>query len=241
VAAGARSGLLPTFVGETRHVSAGTTSRACHGGRALYQSRVPFSDNAYTGDYDLDAQVLYTVSSQPSGKIQVYVCVHKQGYDRPPTDVNRVANNPADYAYAVTGGLMHIGYAISGTTEDSARLVVRNPQYKSDTCSWTSANQVYDIQHALDFWDGVLDRSKLTFIEDYYCGNEGTLKGDLRYNNSLPFYHTWTYTPSATTAANYIEHDPLWYAAKWGGFVDGYDKTTGRVVETAKNNKLDNG
>lgn len=241
-----QAGLYRMFVEKVANISAETTDSAINDGRPYYRLRVIFGDQEYDGDFDMDAQVLYEVSLQANGSIKVYVSVHKLGYDKPPTDPSRTANATPDYAYAVTGALMHIGYSISGTTFDGTRLVIRNPQYNGGwttqgKCLWTSAENIYDTAHSLDFWDGQSPRSSLNFTEDYYCGPDGKLMGPVNYIGSLPFYHSWSYTPSATGGASYVPHDPLWYAAKWGGFVDGYDNTTGRVNVNAKNNKLDAG
>ena len=47
---------------------------------------------------------------------------------------------------------------------------------------------------------------------------------------ALPLVTTRTFTPGSTTSASFVAHDPLWYAAKWGGFIDANN-----------NNQLDTG
>jgi type IV pilus assembly protein PilY1 len=37
---------------------------------------------------------------------------------------------------------------------------------------------------------------------------------------ALPLTNTRTFTPGSTASAQFVPHDPLWYASKWGGFVD---------------------
>jgi type IV pilus assembly protein PilY1 len=37
---------------------------------------------------------------------------------------------------------------------------------------------------------------------------------------ALPLTNTRTFVPGTTTAAQFVPNDPLWYAAKWGGFTD---------------------
>jgi len=39
-------------------------------------------------------------------------------------------------------------------------------------------------------------------------------------NVALPLTNTRTFTPGSTAAAQFVPNDPLWYASKWGGFVD---------------------
>ncbi len=41
--------------------------------------------------------------------------------------------------------------------------------------------------------------------------------------DDLPLENTRTFTPGTTSSAQFVPHDPLWYAAKWGGFVDKND------------------
>ena len=37
---------------------------------------------------------------------------------------------------------------------------------------------------------------------------------------ALPLTNTRTFTPGSTASAQFVPYDPLWYASKWGGFVD---------------------
>lgn len=39
-------------------------------------------------------------------------------------------------------------------------------------------------------------------------------------NIALPLSNTRSFTAGATPSAAFLKHDPLWYAAKWGGFTD---------------------
>lgn len=57
--------------------------------------------------------------------------------------------------------------------------------------------------------------------------------GTWQDNQSLPLNATRTFTPGAATAS-FIKHDPLWYAAKWGGFFDKKEPSTNQG-----NNQLD--
>jgi len=47
----------------------------------------------------------------------------------------------------------------------------------------------------------------------------------------LPTTHSRNFTVGATTSASYVAHDPLWYAAKWGGFLDSNSNNTLDVGE----------
>ncbi|WP_150050694.1 PilC/PilY family type IV pilus protein [Methylomonas rhizoryzae] len=39
-------------------------------------------------------------------------------------------------------------------------------------------------------------------------------------SSALPLTNTRTFTPGNTSSGSFVPHDPLWYAAKWGGFSD---------------------
>ncbi len=57
--------------------------------------------------------------------------------------------------------------------------------------------------------------------------------GDWSDGQALPLEASRTFTPGAATAS-FVKHDPLWYAAKWGGFFDKKDSSTNKG-----NNQLD--
>jgi type IV pilus assembly protein PilY1 len=107
--------------------------------------------------------------------------------------------------YAAGSCIQHMGYVISGTTADGTYLEVRD----SDTS--TSS----DVDYFLDTPPGQTPGG--TWID----------------HQPLPLSTTRTFTPGATTAS-FIKHDPLWYAAKWGGFFDKKDPSTNKG-----NNQLD--
>ncbi|MGF1546148.1 MAG: pilus assembly protein [Thiotrichales bacterium] len=95
--------------------------------------------------------------------------------------------------YAAGSIIQHMGYVISGTTADGTYLEVRDKD--------TDATK--DPDYFLDTPPGVLP---------------GTEEG-WKDNVALPLSATRTFTPSSTPAATLLK-DPLWYAAKWGGFKD---------------------
>lgn len=49
---------------------------------------------------------------------------------------------------------------------------------------------------------------------DYFLDTPNTV------GTALPLTSTRVFSAGSTTAAAYAKHDPLWYAAKWGGFTD---------------------
>jgi type IV pilus assembly protein PilY1 len=102
--------------------------------------------------------------------------------------------------YAAGGCIQHMGYVISGTTKDGVYLEVRD----SDT--------VNDVDYFLD--------TPPTFTETPPA--PATASG-WQDGVALPLTATRTFTPGQSSAV-FIKHDPLWYAAKWGGFVEGDSK-----------------
>ncbi|MCP5421196.1 MAG: hypothetical protein H6969_12015 [Gammaproteobacteria bacterium] len=105
--------------------------------------------------------------------------------------------------YAAGSVIQHMGYVISGTTADGVYLEVRDV----DTSTGSDPDYFLDTPP--------------TFIGIPPAPDSGT--GTWDDNVALPLTATRTFSPStAATAitAAFIKHDPLWYAAKWGGFID---------------------
>jgi type IV pilus assembly protein PilY1 len=99
--------------------------------------------------------------------------------------------------YAAGGIVQHMGYVISGTTNDGIFLEVRD----------TDTAVASDV--------------------DYYLDTPPTYTGSPRPapntalgwadGIALPLTHARTFTPGSSGGAILLK-DPLWYAAKWGGF-----------------------
>jgi type IV pilus assembly protein PilY1 len=100
------------------------------------------------------------------------------------------------------GGVKHrMGYIVSGSTQDGVYLVVQDE----------SENNAFFLNVPPGRTPGYCDQS--TVPADcarlpYLGGTAGT------FDRS-----TVTFTTSSSPAAQFLK-DPLWYAAKWGGFVD---------------------
>lgn len=97
--------------------------------------------------------------------------------------------------YAAGSIIQHMGYVISGTTADGIYLEVR------DVDTGTSS----DPDYFLDTPPGV-------------APNPGNGTG-WQDGQALPLTATRTFTTGTNTAAELLK-DPLWYAAKWGGFLE---------------------
>ncbi len=125
-------------------------------------------------------------------------------------DMEQGADNDMDaisrYSYEVVGDqvvmtvdsigatgcyIQHMGYSVSGSTQDGVYLVVRD----------TDTEPADDVDYELDVPPGQLPGG---------VWNDG---------QALPLTSTLTFTAAAEPAAEVLE-SPLWYAAKWGGFSD---------------------
>src|SRR5262249_28852749 len=93
----------------------------------------------------------------------------------------------------------HIGYVISGTTHDGIYFEVRD----TDTASGSDPDYYLDTPAA--------------FTGTPPAPNSGT--GKWNDTTALPLTNTRNFSPGATGGADILK-DPLWYAAKWGGFTD---------------------
>lgn len=148
-----------------------------------------------------NAIVGFTVEelSPTSGSFRVSYEDMEQGADN---DMDAVAR----YTYTVNGGevtmdvdsltasgcaVQHMGFTVSGSTQDGVYLVVRD----SDT------NVNRDPDFNLDVPPGQTPGSG-------WADGQG-----------LPLNSTIVFSPSASPAAEQLP-SPLWYAAKWGGFDD---------------------
>jgi type IV pilus assembly protein PilY1 len=106
--------------------------------------------------------------------------------------------------YAAGGIIQHMGYIVSGTTQDGIYLEVRD----ADT------GATADIDYYLD--------TPPTFTGTPPAPNNITGWADTPPATAtvpLPLTHSRTFTAGSTGGAELLKN-PLWYAAKWGGFED---------------------
>ena len=130
--------------------------------------RVAFEDMEQGADNDMDAVVRYSYQVI-GGQVEM----------------------TADSIFASGCGVQHLGFSVSGSTNDGVYLVVRDED--------TEAAE--DSDYLLDVPPGELPN------------------GNWADGSPLPLTSTFVFTPSETPAADLLV-SPLWYAAKWGGFVD---------------------
>jgi type IV pilus assembly protein PilY1 len=102
-----------------------------------------------------------------------------------------------DSEYAAGSANQNLGYVISGTTRDGVYLEVRD----RDSAQATS---VYRLNTPAGLWAGDCDVA----TPPAACGT------------GLTFTNTRTFTPAAAGTTALQLKDPLWFAAKYGGFKD---------------------
>lgn len=161
-----------------------------------------------TGSGNIDAS---TNGGRPYGKFRINYEDSEYGSDH---DMDAIAtyevirnadntltvNLSSDYAAGCI--IQHMGYVISGTTKDGVYLEVRD----LDTNTTDDANADYFLDTPSAF-QGIPPAP-------------ATGTGTWDDNIALPLTASRTFTPGTTASAKFIKHDPLWYAAKWGGFIE---------------------
>ncbi len=103
--------------------------------------------------------------------------------------------------YAAGSIIQHMGYVISGTNADGTYLVVRD----FDTGAGSDPNYHLDTPN-------LAAALPLTFSSAVTIGTACT--------NDANNYACRTFTPDSSSTSAVLLKDPLWYAAKWGGFKD---------------------
>lgn len=151
-----------------------------NGGRAQAVFRVVYDDCGQGCDYDMDAIVLYTVSVTADAV--------------PSLDVK------SETVYSVSAGESHMGYTISGTTQDGIYLEVTGGG---------NGNTHY-----------ALDTPGTQLPGSCPCSGNSTLLPGMRSGGAAVnggTSHTRNFKPASARSVTNLK-DPLWYAAKWGGF-----------------------
>ena len=106
--------------------------------------------------------------------------------------------------YAAGSAIQHMGYIVSGTTADGVYLEVRD----FDTPAANSPSYIFNTPQGR---------------AGGYCNVTPPLPNDC---SPLPLVAERIFTPGGTGTAATVLRDPLWYAAKYGGFND--DNNNGR-------------
>ncbi len=132
--------------------------------------RINYEDVEQGADHDMDAIVKYeyTVNNDNTVTIQL------------------------TSTYAAGGIIQHMGYVISGTTNDGTYLEVRD----IDTAAGSDPDYFLDTPPA------------------------ESPGGNWNDSTALPLTATRTFTPNPSANSASLLNNPLWYAAKWGGYVE---------------------
>jgi type IV pilus assembly protein PilY1 len=158
----------------------------------LYDAKflISFEDMEQGADHDMDVIVEYHVQQQANGDVKVTLTPK----------------------YMAASILMNIGYVVSGAgSQDGAYLVVQNIRQLSSTTSYYL--NVPDKQ-PVGYCAQASNSTKAECFTLPSCSNSAfgvCGRGE---------YSTRIFTPSSTSSAATLLKDPLWYAAKWGGFRD---------------------
>lgn len=159
--------------------------------------RVNFDDTEQGRDLDQDTVVLYTMEKTAAGRLQISV-----------QPVNSSGTQ-----------LQHLGYIIHGTNgQDGTHLVVRD----CDT----------DVSHLDSYGWASADEGVLCTVNQEFASTDTPYYGDSPLSqrqalSGLPSAHRHTFIPANSNNDNEVTllQDPLWYAAKFGGFEDGDNGT----------------
>lgn len=143
---------------------------AINGGRPYAEFRINYEDVEQGADHDMDAIVRYIVALQADSSVKIDLVSE----------------------YAAGGITQHMGYVISGTTQDGMYLDVRDKDSGA-------ASGYYALNTPQNRPPG-------------YCVGKS---GDTECQG-LPLTASRTFTPSTSDTSGSFLKDPLWYAAKYG-------------------------
>lgn len=164
--------IVDFYIDTIRNVSGSPSDPSINGGRAYYKFRINYEDSEQGADHDMDAVGMYEILLNADNTVSI-----------------RVSSD-----YAAGSIIQHMGFVVSGTTNDGAYLVVRD----SDTDA--SSDVVY-----------LLDCRSSSTSPSLCVGVNGS--------GALPLFKELKFSVNGTGSATLL-NDPLWYAAKWGSFTD---------------------
>lgn len=152
--------------------------------------RVNFEDVEQGADHDMDAIVVYEY--------------HVAG--------NNVTVDT--YSQYAAGGIeQHMGYVISGTTEDGIYLEVRD----CDTANYNGSDTTRHPSVTAEQCQGNDPATATKYRLDTPTATSTPGQCASSSCPALPLSQSRVFTPGTTDGAELLEN-PLWYAAKWGGF-----------------------
>ena len=157
--------------------------------------RVVYEHAEQGADYDMDAIITYEYTKTSDTTIDV--------------KISSIGTPPGG------GSRQHFGYVISGTTVDGVYLEIKNEsqsdsddrKYYLDTPGTCGPNTGSDDS----CWENNATPCPPNTPRDDNCWKN---------RPPLPNEKTRSFTLNTGISAATLLHDPLWYAAKWGGFKD---------------------
>lgn len=186
------------FIDQIANTNAGNLNVAINSGNPYYKFRVSFSDIDQGGDNESDAKVTYEIKL--NGSVNTAVT--------PAVSSATQLTIGMDYFSSTTGIEMHEGYIIGGTTKDGLYLDVAGGQNFGDPPPAATVGYYLDTMPGFD------------------TGSVAT--GSALASGTAPYTNITTRLPLSTLAnprtfsvgnsqtGDFIPHDMLWYAAKYG-------------------------
>jgi type IV pilus assembly protein PilY1 len=166
--------IVDFYVDTIANSGANDKDDSVNNGRYYAKFRISFEDVEQGADHDMDAISVYEVQANANNTLSIKVTPEYQA-----------------------GGIQHhMGFIVSGSTQDGVYLVARD---ENTTGSYFLNVPAGRIPGYCDVTTPPADCATLPTI-----------------GSTIP---TYTFTPSTIGAATFLK-DPLWYAAKWGGFQD---------------------
>jgi type IV pilus assembly protein PilY1 len=159
---------------------------------------VNFEDVESGNDHDMDAIVKYVITKNVDGTISV----------------------KTSSVYAAGSIEQHMGYVISGTNgQDGIYLEVRDCDTANNLGTGGIDATVTTAVNCRGNNPTTVYRYFLNTPPGVAAGTCDAATQPASCNVNLPLTNTRTFTPGTTSGASILK-DPLWFAAKWGGFQD---------------------
>jgi len=153
--------------------------------------RINYEDVEQGADHDMDAIVQYEYTVNNDNTVTITLTS----------------------TYAAGGIIQHMGYVISGTTNDGTYLEVRD----IDTAAGSDPDY---------------------FLDTPPNENPG---GNWSDSTALPLTATRIFTPNPLANSASLLNNPLWYAAKWGGYVESTADSNNKPDQLSEWDKDNNG
>lgn len=164
--------------------------------------RINYEDVEQGADHDMDAIVTYEVCTAAAISAGYGSCTGSIGSDQ------LIIKVSSEYAAGSIDQVL--GFVISGTTADGIYLPVKDKDV-GGLCYYSSGTAYSPAQTCLT------DSNCTKNPGSDYCGHDANSPDTVV---RLPLNWEKTFTVSNSTAATGFLKSPLWYAAKWGGFID---------------------